>query len=436
MPLIVQIHKHGQLTDDAMAGLTFGYRPLIGDQAIIIYQGFYSLCPLDQPIEEADLAGLFQLTMGQWKKGRKLLEQFGLLRVFEIQENPSKKDGSKPEGEKQESKNKEASNDLLAAWQAATQETENHKAEKKMSLLLVQPLSLAQLMKHEIYGRFLLQAIGKEKKEQLQNLLFHPLWPDHARETTAVLDAVDVEKRWDSSMEEEFQLSKLYLHEPDRYLFDWKLFLKGAERIFPKRLRTRENLSRIAYLANAYGIGEVDMRHRVHRYIMGNKTWIDFDGLADSLAYSHKIVQRDPSDYTQPPMAFLQARSPEGVGLLPDEKQALIEIQDQTHFSNDVINTIVEYSLEACHGDFNVKYVRKVAQNARRNKVETRDQMIEYFSKRDQAIKQRTHGPSASIPEWYSETSGEQASQGDVEDALKLLDEVMSESDVNKHGEN
>ena len=394
--MIVQIHKQGQLTHDGLAGLMFGYRPLIGHQAVEIYQGLYALCPIDQPIDERVLAGLLQMTLSQWEAGRKLLEQFGLLRTARLTE-PDK-----------EAENTEMASDSLI-------------------LRLIEPLNLKAFMSHELYGRFLLQALGKERMEQLRALCIEPLWPENAQEITEPIDVDVLEDRWNPGLEEYFKSHRVYLHEPDRYNFDWAIFFKGADRIFPQRLRTRENLSRIAALANAYGIGEVDMRHKMHRFIKDNKTVIDFDGLAESLSHSKKVLTRDPSDYTQSPVSFLQARSPQGVSVLADEKKTLLDIQEKAGFSNEVINTIVEYSMEECQGDFVDKYIQKVAQNAKRNKVETRDQLLEYFSRHSAAVNKKKHRTEGHLPDWYSDIPTEKASQEDVDNALAVLDKIMGD---------
>ena len=113
--------------------------------------------------------------------------------------------------------------------------------------------------------------------------------------------------------------------------------------------------------------------------------------------------------------------------MLADEKKTLLDIQEKTGFSNEVINTIVEYSMEECQGDFVDKYIQKVAQNAKRNKVETRDQLLEYFSRHYAAVNKKKHRTEGHLPDWYSDIPTEKASQEDVDNALAVLDKIMGD---------
>ena len=88
---------------------------------------------------------------------------------------------------------------------------------------------------------------------------------------------VDISEKMDLSCLESWTQEKeeTYLNlKPEegklKYDFDFETFLKGADRIFPMRYRTKENLSRIASLASIHGIDAVDMRKYVQRSINPN----------------------------------------------------------------------------------------------------------------------------------------------------------------------
>lgn len=368
------------------------YKPLVGNEAILFYAALYSLAAtkVGQPcwIEKEDLIALLQTTPTALKTSRERLEKFELLRSFE---NSSKQ---------------------LAR------------------ILVCAPKTPPAFFKDEVLRRLLYQAVDRDGVKRLQ-AIFETKEQEEEElvEITRTLDLTHFEKNWTVQKEEDLGSAHMDWSSSRTYDFNWNIFLRGAQRRFPIRLRTQDNLNRIARLANVYGISEQNMIVLVTKHTNARHTQIDFDGILNELGVTKKVESGKPDDYTQAPVSFLKARQPANAKVLPKERALLLSLAETHHFSNELINTIIEYSMEQCQGSLVEKYVRTLANNMARSQIETRDQALEFFSRAKNAASTTRYGQAKNtkpnLPDWYDIIPTEKGTEEDVEAILALQNQFL-----------
>lgn len=356
------------------------YRPLIGEQACTLYTILYSLAQCNSKIQEEDVECCMMSTPGLIKQARERLEKYELLKSY-----------------------------ANAQGQLAYIE-------------LCPPLNADLFMKHPIYRRLIQQKVGAEGIERIKRL-FEP----KKIKLQNISQSLNPDEEQDFDFLENAQESVSW-HEPQTYDFDWDLFFYTMDRTIPQRLRTRENMSYIAYLANLYGLEEVNMRRIVVRHFDEEKTRIDFDGVIDDLKHSNLIKEGEFNNYAQSPIVFLKTHQPVQAKVLPKEKALLTNLSQS--FSNELINTIVEYAMEQCEGQFIEPYITTLANNMARMNIQTRQEALHYFqTKRTFSSKSslRTSlGPErVNVPEWYDKANDELASEEEVEALWRLGKEIL-----------
>lgn len=369
------------------------YAPLIGQQACLLYVLLLSLALQRQSLSWKELGWFMRQSDAPLKKSLERLEQFLLVRTFR--------------SDKQE-----------------------------YALLLCQPpMDYEGFMRHELFGRLLVDTVGEEQLAAIRTRLHAPLNLEGLQETTSLFNPDLLEANWNERKEETFAF-----YAPDRYDisqidFDWDLFYKGCKRTIPERLRTPKNEQEIAFLANVLGVDEVEMRRKVIRNVNQEKTQILFDQLVEHLLPSNQIKTLDPNDYTQSPVGFLRARQPENAFVQPKEKKMLLELEQKHQFVNEVINTILEYAMAQSDGSLSITYVRTLANNMARAGVTTREQALEFLDKPKKAKAGSTgfKTTAPALPDWYAEIPTEQASAQEIEAVLELQRKLFGGNDDGTH---
>ncbi len=389
----MQLVQASNISATWWSDLSLLYRPLIGPEALQFYFILQSVALYRNEVSLSELRQWMNCSNSVLHMVRIRLEQYNLLRTFQNQEAEICK------------------------------------------LQLCAPLTGQQFLEHAVFARALFNKIGEEQFGNLVELIQPKIEEnDHLQEISQVLSTKALEESWTSDAEKMLQSLTPRWDHPQDYDFDWKTFLDNAERLFPARLRTPENLNRIAYLANVYGVSAADMRVKLSRSLRDGRTWIDFDHLTSQLATTTKIEkpqQADPSDYSQKPVHFLQARQKGNAKVLPSERKMIDELIRQYEFSNELINTILDYAMETNQGQLIVPIVNTIANNVARNNIKTRDEALEFFSKAPKKISKRKYSSRNTIPEsitlpkWYEVKESEKGTDEDVAKILALQEELL-----------
>ena len=323
------------------------YRPLIGSQASVLYETLLALSQYDKPEKMDLLCEMAGLDAVQFEQARNALEAFLLVNTVYLQEDSLYK------------------------------------------MYLFPCKAPRDFLNDEIFARLLSQTISNEHFKKLVEL-YAPN-EDHLAEPVDVsrkISLSDLERNWNPQKEEFFQNNrpKTDLSLPKG--FEWDLFFSGLDRIFPLRLRSRENLARIARLANFYGLDEKEIKKQIPSVLDKNKTEINFEMLEQRLMYMRPENPVNPQDpYQLSPIQFLRRLSPDEVQILSSEKKMLRDFYEDMGFSFEVINTLIEYGLKECDQQISEKFLRKVANTWKRKNVQNRQQALEQIRQDNRAKK-------------------------------------------------
>ncbi|MBB5183781.1 DnaD domain protein [Catenisphaera adipataccumulans] len=333
------------------------YYPLIGKDACILYE-ILQCCP--EEIRSSDLETLCDLRGSRFVQARKKLEQYRLLRTFVKQDD--------------------------------------------MVLMIQAPLSPADFLRHDTFGRMYMEAVGSKRFETMKARLQQP---DPAKGMKEISEHIDTTmlNRWNQKKEDAYETMRPARRQRiESFRFD--VFFQNMDGIFPQKLRTPENLTLIAELASLNGISETDMRKFVNRAINPNKQTFDAEKLKHQIYASRPKVQPVTDRYAMAPVAFLQEKQGDAPVSYAD-KLLIQRLADEYGFGNDVINTLIEYVLKMTNQKFPTAYVEKVAGTWKRLHVQNREDALAAVRSDPRPQKQNT----ASVPDWYNDVETEQAGE-------------------------
>ncbi|MDY3036050.1 MAG: DnaD domain protein [Absicoccus sp.] len=365
-------------TEESLADLYFLYLPLLDHEAIGLYQLFRIMA--DVSCSQDELIQASGLSSSRFVQARKNLEQFHLIKTY-------------------------------------------HDIQSRSWLYhIFAPLDARSFLVHDTYSRLFLQAVGKQRFDQIKTHFTKDMQvPSTMKE---ISEPCPVEKLDGWSEEDE----KLYHdHRPhlvrESYDFDFDTFLQGMDQIFPMRLRTEQNLTRIAQLATIHGIDAKVMKRYVMRAINPNTHVFDFGKLKAQVYHNKTKVESLKDPYALAPVAFMQQRQ-KGVPVASSDRKVIEKIMHDYHFSNEVMNVLIEYTLKTSHQKFPRSYVEKIAASWVRLGIDSKEKALA------QIQAPSTPSSKQAYPSWYTQVQQEEASDELKEEILKMQEQLEGDSHV------
>lgn len=101
------------------------------------------------------------------------------------------------------------------------------------------------------------------------------------------------------------------------------------------------------------------------------------------------------------PMHFFQSR--QSAPIAKADENLIMSLSTNYGFSNEVVNLLIEYTLEATNQRFQRAYVEKVASTWNRLKIKTRQEAIQYIESQKANNYASRKEVNQSLPEWYSQ---------------------------------
>ena len=340
--MAIEVRCIEHLSSEQRQSLNLLYGPLIGKNSICLYEFLGSIQNL---VELEDVYLLLNINASQFDIARNHLEQYHLI------------------------------------------ETYVHEAD--MLILLYAPLLPDSFLCHETYSRLYLASVGAKCFDKVKAMLYKDKTVSSSY--TKVESPLDVSilDAWNESKEIAYEKVKPTIKQ--KYDFDFATLFKGMDRIFPVRLRTSENLDRIAEMAKIYGIDAKDMRKYVQRSTNPSTHVFDLEKLKDMVMRNRKVMEVSKDPYKMSPVKFLQNKQ-NGIPVVKSD-QALIErLCKEFQFPIEVVNTLIEYTLRQTNQQFSRNYVEKVAASWVRLGVDSRQKALEIINespienKRDKKI--------------------------------------------------
>lgn len=328
--MAIEVRCIEHLSSEQRQSLNLLYGPLMGKSSICLYEFLGSIQNL---VELEDVYLLLNMNASQFDIARNRLEQYHLI--------------------------------------------ETYVHEGDMLILLYAPLLPDSFLCHETYSRLYLASVGAKCFDKVKAMLYKDKTVSSSY--TKVESPLDVSilDSWNESKEIAFEKVKPTIKQ--KYDFDFATLFKGMDRIFPVRLRTSENLDRIAEMAKIYGIDAKDMRKYVQRSTNPSTHVFDLEKLKDMVMRNRKVMEVSKDPYKMSPVKFLQNKQ----NRIPVVKsdQALIErLCKEFQFPIEVVNTLIEYTLQQTNQQFSRNYVEKVAASWVRLGVDSRKKALDIIN--------------------------------------------------------
>lgn len=326
----IEVRCIEHLSSEQRQSLNLLYGPLIGKNSVCLYDFFSSI---QSQIELDDIYLMLNMNVSQFDKARNHLEQYHLI------------------------------------------ETYIH--EEEMLIFLYAPLMPNKFLCHDTYSRLYLASVGANCFDKIKMMLHKNV--DVSSDYIKVDSPLDISKldAWNESKEIAYEKVKPSIKQ--KYDFDFATFFKGMDRIFPARYRTNENLNRIAEMAKIYGVSAKDMRKYVQRSINPSTHVFDLEKLKYMVIGNRKIMETSKDPYQMSPVKFLQNKQ-NGIPVVKSD-QALIErLCTEFQFPVEVVNTLIEYTLQQTHQQFSRNYVEKVAASWVRLHIDSRENALKVIN--------------------------------------------------------
>lgn len=328
--MAIEVRCIEHLSSEQRQSLNLLYGPLMGKNSICLYEFLGSIQNL---VELEDVYLLLNMNASQFDIARNRLEQYHLI--------------------------------------------ETYVHEGDMLILLYAPLLPDSFLCHETYSRLYLASVGAKCFDKVKAMLYKDKTVSSSY--TKVESPLDVSilDSWNESKEIAFEKVKPTIKQ--KYDFDFATLFKGMDRIFPVRLRTSENLDRIAEMAKIYGIDAKDMRKYVQRSTNPSTHVFDLEKLKDMVMRNRKVMEVSKDPYKMSPVKFLQNKQ-NGIPVVKSD-QALIErLCKEFQFPIEVVNTLIEYTLQQTDQQFSRNYVEKVAASWVRLGVDSRKKALDIIN--------------------------------------------------------
>ena len=328
--MAIEVRCIEHLSSEQRQSLNLLYGPLMGKNSICLYEFLGSIQNL---VELEDVYLLLNMNVSQFDIARNRLEQYHLI--------------------------------------------ETYVHEGDMLILLYAPLLPDSFLCHETYSRLYLASVGAKCFDKVKAMLYKDKTVSSSY--TKVESPLDVSilDSWNESKEIAFEKVKPTIKQ--KYDFDFATLFKGMDRIFPVRLRTSENLDRIAEMAKIYGIDAKDMRKYVQRSTNPSTHVFDLEKLKDMVMRNRKVMEVSKDPYKMSPVKFLQNKQ-NGIPVVKSD-QALIErLCKEFQFPIEVVNTLIEYTLQQTNQQFSRNYVEKVAASWVRLGVDSRKKALDIIN--------------------------------------------------------
>ena len=328
--MAIEVRCIEHLSSEQRQSLNLLYGPLMGKNSICLYEFLGSVQNL---VELEDVYLLLNMNASQFDIARNRLEQYHLI--------------------------------------------ETYVHEGDMLILLYAPLLPDSFLCHETYSRLYLASVGAKCFDKVKAMLYKDKTVSSSY--TKVESPLDVSilDSWNESKEIAFEKVKPTIKQ--KYDFDFATLFKGMDRIFPVRLRTSKNLDRIAEMAKIYGIDAKDMRKYVQRSTNPSTHVFDLEKLKDMVMRNRKVMEVNKDPYKMSPVKFLQNKQ-NGIPVVKSD-QALIErLCKEFQFPIEVVNTLIEYTLQQTNQQFSRNYVEKVAASWVRLGVDSRKKALDIIN--------------------------------------------------------
>lgn len=383
---VFRIVTDDNLSEDAVSSLMMLYLPIIGKDAVLLYLLLHSEGRLARTQEvHSRLFDFLSLNGDDLERARIRLEECLLLRTY-VQ-----------------------------------------KGESRDSYLyhLNAPLPTGSFLASRDFLAMYIRAIGQKHADNSVSKLTASLIDTTGYDDiTSTVRRLPSERDYDAAVSFQKVTPKYAFSKDDINInFDYDHFFSTtSDLVFPNLLRTRENLELIGKLATLYGLSADKMRSLVGHAVTLDPARLDEAKLRSSCARAVPDITTAKDLYSLPPVSFLMAKQ-NGAMVTAADKKILERLKFQMHFSDEVINIMIEYILNRSDNRLNAGFVEMVAGEWARDGVKTREDALKETKKKTgtSAKKKQDVLPAYYNPDPERKSDGEKMSEAELEEMRKLL---------------
>ena len=334
---LYHLERNGELSEERLRSLLFFYRPLLGNEALAVYEYLFLKDPASGFEELNRLLQDLNCSADDFERNCRKLNEYKLLKTL--------------------------------------------RREDRYVFLVNEPLSQREFIKDDILVRcFILNAGGETYRRILSQIP-----PEHRfdgfENISETISASRLEG-WTNDNETYLNPSKQGSKRSYDFdtLFDINYFLKDmSANLFPQRFRTEDNLRRIARMADLYGVSNDKMRQYIPKVCKLDGETLDFD-LLDYLCRSGRDREEpEPGSYNVPCMSFLM-KLQNGKKVTETDKIILRKLSEEYELNVPVINALLEYIMKRYDNTLVPATVYSFANNLHRHDIKTAQEAIKWLN--------------------------------------------------------
>lgn len=387
-----RIQSNDFLSSSMLRTLYLLYQPLLTVNGLALYMTLYTEAVTQKnPDSHQRLSSLLNLGIEELERARIHLEEYGLLDSY-VQESESK----------------------------------NH-----YIYILHAPLDEDKfLTSKEMLTEFLKNTDKKQLESSMGRMGNNSVSLNGYRKITRIVNLSANQQQFDANIEYSKLKPKYDFKDKEVQInFDYEhFFATTSTLVFPAELRTEENLRLIGKLATVYGLSADKMRVLLQKVINLRNMTFDQDTLRFLAQKSKPDIVSANDPYSLPPVSFLQAKQ-NGAEVSLTDRKILEDLSMKMHFSNEVINVLIEYVLKKSQNRLVKAYVDMVAGEWARDNVVTKEDAIKETKKRTFT---KSYAPrTTSMPEYMNQINQKEekevASGEDLEEVKKMLSQMGGE---------
>ena len=340
-----KVEVNCELSNERLKSLIFFYGPLIGNDALVLYQYLILTGSTDTFNELNELLRSLNVSVDRFERNCKKLNEYKLLKTLKKRNN--------------------------------------------YIFILNEPLSMKKFIKDDILVRhFIMKAGGDTFKSIVSKVMQNNSYEDYEN----VSETLHIEDLQSWSSADETYL-RTVSNQNNTYsfdtLFDINNFLKGmSKNLFPLQLRTKDNLLKIAKMADLYSIPNDKMRVYIPKVCDLKSDKIDFDLLASMCRRSKNNQDVVKDGYDVPVVSFLN-RIQNGKKVTETDKIMIRKLSDEYELNTSVINALLEFIVNKYDNTIIPSKVYSYANNLHKNDIKNAKAAIDWLNKSNSKTKSK-----------------------------------------------
>ena len=277
------------------------------------------------------------------------------------------------------------------------------------------PYMMKEFIKDDILVRdFILKTSGARYQQIVSTIYEDNRYYDY-KDVSKQLD-LDGLNNWDAEYETYLSGRKKQIYDFNTR-FNINTFLKDiSTTMLPVKFRSEENMREVALLGDLYNISYDNMRTYVARATNSSEDQFDLKGLRDlCLASQTPYSKVSEDEYDIPSITYLMSLQ-DGKDVTRYDRQIIYNLAHDYNLSVPVINVLLKHTLDNCDNRLYEKYLYGIAADLHRNDIKTAEQALQ-FLKKDRNKKQNV---TDKLPQ-YDASRNTILSKDEEEEILKLM---------------